>query len=103
VFFLTSKTEEARAEALVLMGNKANLVTPRNGELMIAATQVRVKRPFKIYMLTMGNKANLVTPRNGELMIAATQGRVKNPRVNLLASWLKGTRPTWSHPGMESS
>jgi hypothetical protein len=52
---------------------------------MIAATQVRVKRPFKIYMLTMGNKANLVTPRNGELMIAATQGRVKNPRVNLLA------------------
>jgi len=33
------QTEEARAEALILMGNKANLVTPRNGELMIAATQ----------------------------------------------------------------
>ena len=33
------QTEEARAEALVLMGNKSNLVTPRNGELMIAATQ----------------------------------------------------------------
>ena len=29
----------AAAEALVLMGNKSNLVTPRNGELMIAATQ----------------------------------------------------------------
>ncbi len=33
------QTEEARAEADVLMGNKRNLVTPRNGELMIAATQ----------------------------------------------------------------
>ena len=33
------QTEEARAEADVLMGNKNNLVTPRNGELMIAATQ----------------------------------------------------------------
>ncbi|XP_023347954.1 DNA-directed RNA polymerase III subunit RPC1 [Eurytemora carolleeae] len=33
------QTEEARAEALILMGNKSNLVTPRNGELMIAATQ----------------------------------------------------------------
>jgi hypothetical protein len=28
-----------RAEALILMGNKSNLVTPRNGELLIAATQ----------------------------------------------------------------
>jgi DNA-directed RNA polymerase III subunit RPC1 len=34
------QTEEARAEALVLMGNKSNLVTPRNGELLIAAIQV---------------------------------------------------------------
>lgn len=33
------QTEEARAEALILMGTKANLVTPRNGELLIAATQ----------------------------------------------------------------
>ena len=33
------QTEEAKAEALVLMGNKSNLVTPRNGDLMIAATQ----------------------------------------------------------------
>ena len=34
------QTEEARAEALVLMGSKSNLVTPRNGELLIAAIQV---------------------------------------------------------------
>ncbi|KAK7603430.1 hypothetical protein V9T40_003429 [Parthenolecanium corni] len=33
------QTEEARAEALILMGNTSNLVTPRNGELIIAATQ----------------------------------------------------------------
>lgn len=33
------QTEEARAEALVLMGNKSNLVTPKNGEILIAATQ----------------------------------------------------------------
>ncbi|XP_025987632.1 DNA-directed RNA polymerase III subunit RPC1 isoform X2 [Solenopsis invicta] len=33
------QTEEARAEALVLLANKSNLVTPRNGELLIAATQ----------------------------------------------------------------
>ena len=33
------QTEEARAEALVLMGTKNNLVTPRNGEPLIAATQ----------------------------------------------------------------
>lgn len=33
------QTEEARAEALILMGTKNNLVTPRNGEPLIAATQ----------------------------------------------------------------
>jgi hypothetical protein len=41
LLYLLSQTEEARAEALILMGNKSNLVTPRNGELMIAATQVQ--------------------------------------------------------------
>eukprot|EP01133_Synstelium_polycarpum_P012623 gene12623-14818_t len=33
------QTEEARAEALVLMGVTNNLITPRNGEPMVAATQ----------------------------------------------------------------
>uniref|UniRef100_A0A8C4WZI4 DNA-directed RNA polymerase subunit n=1 Tax=Eptatretus burgeri TaxID=7764 RepID=A0A8C4WZI4_EPTBU len=33
------QTEEAKAEALVLMGTKANMVTPRNGEPLIAAIQ----------------------------------------------------------------
>jgi hypothetical protein len=36
------QTEEARAEALQLMGSTANLATPKNGEIMIAATQVGV-------------------------------------------------------------
>ncbi|KAJ3415502.1 hypothetical protein HDV05_004704 [Chytridiales sp. JEL 0842] len=33
------QTEEARAEAMILMGVKNNLVTPRNGQPLIAATQ----------------------------------------------------------------
>jgi DNA-directed RNA polymerase III subunit RPC1 len=33
------QTQEARAEAVVLMGVKSNLVTPRNGEPLIAAIQ----------------------------------------------------------------
>jgi DNA-directed RNA polymerase III subunit RPC1 len=33
------QTEEAKAEALTLMANEVNLVTPRNGELIISATQ----------------------------------------------------------------
>ena len=31
--------EEARAEALMLMGVHHNLITPRNGEIVVAATQ----------------------------------------------------------------
>lgn len=34
------QTEEAKAEALHLMGNVNNLCTPKNGELVIHATQV---------------------------------------------------------------
>ncbi|KAL5018248.1 hypothetical protein ScPMuIL_003970 [Solemya velum] len=33
------QTEEAKAEALTLMGSKSNIVTPRNGEPLIAAIQ----------------------------------------------------------------
>ena len=33
------QTEEAKAEAITLMGVKSNLITPRNGEPLIAATQ----------------------------------------------------------------
>ncbi|XP_071130930.1 DNA-directed RNA polymerase III subunit RPC1-like [Mytilus edulis] len=33
------QTEEAKAEALILMGSKSNMITPRNGEPLIAAIQ----------------------------------------------------------------
>ncbi|GAB6022152.1 DNA-directed RNA polymerase III subunit RPC1 [Chamberlinius hualienensis] len=42
------QTEEARAEAYTLMGTKANLVTPRNGELLIAPTQDFISGAFLI-------------------------------------------------------
>lgn len=35
------QTEEARAEAIELMGSVNNLCTPKNGEILIAANQVR--------------------------------------------------------------
>lgn len=35
------QTEEARAEAALLMGVEHNLATPKNGEILIAATQAR--------------------------------------------------------------
>ncbi len=49
------QTEEARAEALILMGNKYNLVTPRNGELLIAPIQVNISLVFKVksYLIFM--------------------------------------------------
>lgn len=37
-----AQTEEARAEAATLMASTANLCTPKNGDIMIAATQVGV-------------------------------------------------------------
>ena len=36
------QTEEARAEASELMGVMHNLCTPKSGEILIAATQVRL-------------------------------------------------------------
>jgi hypothetical protein len=35
------QTQEARAEAASLMGVHANLCTPKNGDILVAATQVR--------------------------------------------------------------
>src|SRR4051794_20664536 len=37
------QTEEARAEAALLMDVRENLITPRSGEPLIAATQVRAR------------------------------------------------------------
>jgi hypothetical protein len=40
LLLLLLQTEEARAEAITLMGSVNNLSTPKNGEILIAATQV---------------------------------------------------------------
>jgi DNA-directed RNA polymerase beta' subunit len=45
------QTEEARAEAWILMGNKYNLVTPRNGELLIASIQVIPLNFFLLFII----------------------------------------------------
>jgi DNA-directed RNA polymerase III subunit RPC1 len=42
------QTEEARIEAMELMGTKNNLVTPRNGEPIIAAIQDFITASFLI-------------------------------------------------------
>ncbi|KAK2152800.1 hypothetical protein LSH36_317g01042 [Paralvinella palmiformis] len=42
------QTEEAKAEALILMGSKSNIVTPRNGEPLIAAIQDFITGAFLI-------------------------------------------------------
>ena len=47
------QTEEARAEAWVLMGNKYNLVTPRNGELLIGAIQVHLSVYSKLNIIVL--------------------------------------------------
>ena len=59
------QTEEARAEALVLMGTKSNIVTPRNGEPLIAAIQDFITAS---YLLT--RKDRFFT--KGEIMQACT-------------------------------
>ena len=53
------QTEEARAEALILLGNKSNLVTPRNGELLIAAIQVIISS-IKVVNLLCHNWCNFI-------------------------------------------
>ncbi|XP_076459285.1 DNA-directed RNA polymerase III subunit RPC1-like [Babylonia areolata] len=42
------QTEEAKAEALVLMGSKSNIITPRSGEPLIAAIQDFITGGFLI-------------------------------------------------------
>ncbi|UYV60879.1 POLR3A [Cordylochernes scorpioides] len=58
------QTEEARAEALVLMESKANLVTPRNGEIIIGAIQDFITGA---YHLT--HKDTYYTWREAQLMV----------------------------------
>ncbi|KAG1663389.1 hypothetical protein FOA52_011666 [Chlamydomonas sp. UWO 241] len=77
-----SNTEEARAEAIYLMGNVSNLCTPKNGELVIHATQDFLTCAFlltekvgglgfRVQNLGQGVKSPNLKP--GERVIRATQ------------------------------
>ena len=61
------QTEETRAEALILLGNKSNLVTPRNGELLIAAIQVIISS-IKVVNLLCHNWCNFIGFHNRGLL-----------------------------------
>lgn len=53
------QTEEAKAEALILMG--------------VCIDSIKTIEACFYKLIFLQNKSNLVTPRNGELLIAATQ------------------------------
>ena len=73
------QTEEARAEALVLMGTKSNLVTPRNGELLIAATQDFITGGYLLTQKdTFLNKAQVC-----QLVSCLCAGTDSNMRITL--------------------
>ncbi|CAH2007685.1 unnamed protein product [Acanthoscelides obtectus] len=71
------QTEEAKAEALILMGNKNNLVTPRNGELLIAATQDFLTGA---YLLT---KKDTFMDREHAMQLAATLLASSDANMNI--------------------
>eukprot|EP01135_Chromosphaera_perkinsii_P006114 Nk52_evm1s403 gene=Nk52_evmTU1s403 len=70
------QTEEARTEALILMGTKSNIVTPRNGEPLIAAIQDFITAS---YLLTQ--KDRFFT--KGEIMQACTYFSDGNTHIDL--------------------
>ncbi|KAI0983108.1 hypothetical protein GJ496_005322 [Pomphorhynchus laevis] len=59
------QTEESRTEALILMSTKANLVSPRNGEMVIGATQDFLTGSYlltkKDYFMTRATFSHLFT------------------------------------------
>ncbi|KAF8067125.1 DNA-directed RNA polymerase III subunit RPC1 [Scenedesmus sp. PABB004] len=65
------QTEEARAEALCLMGSVANLATPKNGDVLIAATQDFLTCAF----LLSGKDVFLTRPAFGQLAAAMGDAR----------------------------
>ncbi|XP_072164609.1 DNA-directed RNA polymerase III subunit RPC1-like [Diadema setosum] len=73
------QTEEAKAEALTLMGVKSNLVTPRNGEPLIAAIQDFITGA---YLLT-SKEVFFDRARACQLVAAMLSSREENVRVTL--------------------
>ena len=79
------QTEEARAEASQLMGVMHNLCTPKNGEILVAATQVIfISRLGRSHLMAVMH--SLCTPLSGMILSAATQvtcNKAAEPRLRL--------------------
>lgn len=74
------QTEEAKAEALILMGSKSNLITPRNGEIIIAATQDFLTGAYLITLRdTFFDRANACRIIASMLANDDTNTRIKMP------------------------
>lgn len=63
------QTEEARAEAIQLMGSVNNLCTPKNGEIMISATQVGRGLCVYVRMRVCVHTLTVWTSRNASLSV----------------------------------
>lgn len=86
------QTEEARAEALVLMGNKSNLITPRNGELLIAATQDFITGG---YLLTQKDEF-LTRDQAMQLASCMLSGPDANMRIDMPKPAIMKPRRLWT-------
>ncbi|XP_077989635.1 DNA-directed RNA polymerase III subunit RPC1-like [Glandiceps talaboti] len=73
------QTEEAKAEALILMGTKSNLVTPRNGEPLIAAIQDFITGA---YLLTQKNTF-FDRSRAAQIVASMLSGRDQKIHIDL--------------------
>lgn len=79
------QTEEARAEAITLMGTKANICTPRNGEPLIASIQDFITGSFlltqKDQMYTRAQAACLAaTLTSGDTRVVLPTPAICKPR-----------------------
>lgn len=86
------QTEEARAEALILMGNRANLVTPKNGEMLIAATQDFITGG---YLLTQRDEF-LTKEQCMQLASCLVAGPDGNLRIDLPPPTILKPRKLWT-------
>ncbi|XP_064601918.1 DNA-directed RNA polymerase III subunit RPC1-like [Liolophura sinensis] len=73
------QTEEAKAEAIVLMGSKSNIITPRNGEPLIAAIQDFITGA---YLLTLKDKF-FDRSKTCQLLSAILAQKDQNVRIDL--------------------
>uniref|UniRef100_A0A1A9ZK19 DNA-directed RNA polymerase subunit n=1 Tax=Glossina pallidipes TaxID=7398 RepID=A0A1A9ZK19_GLOPL len=86
------QTEEARAEALVLMGNSSNLVTPKNGEILIAATQDFITGG---YLLTQKDEF-LTKEQAMQLAVCILAGPDANMKIDMPPPTILKPRKLWT-------